>query len=221
MRRFLCIHILFASIFWLSAPLRACELALVLAVDVSASISNGEYDFQLQGLADATGDPVIAAALIKGQIALSVVQWSGRGDQEISISWRRMQRWQDVVDFAQTVRGLERVRDDGLTAIGRMMAFVAPLYTEVADCRRLVLDVSGDGFSNTGASASDLRDTLVAQGITINGIAIDRSGSAVIDYYRSEIIGGAGAFVVPARGYRDYPAAIQKKLFREVVEPTS
>ncbi|MGR3289567.1 MAG: DUF1194 domain-containing protein, partial [Paracoccaceae bacterium] len=73
----------------------------------------------------------------------------------------------------------------------------------------------------TGASASDLRDTLVAQGITINGIAIDRSGSAVIDYYRSEVIGGAGAFVVPARGYHDYPAAIQKKLFREVVAPTS
>jgi len=59
----------------LARPALACETALVLAVDVSGSISDKEYTMQINGIADALGDPDILAALLKGQDALAVVQW--------------------------------------------------------------------------------------------------------------------------------------------------
>ena len=206
---------------WASAPLRACELALVLSVDVSASISAGEYSFQVQGLADALEDPVIAGALINGQVALAVVQWSGAREQEFSIPWRRMQSLQAVADFASTARGLRRKWFDGFTAIGTMLDFVAPLYSAVPDCRRLVLDVSGDGLINAGVPTLTARDALLVQGVTINGVAIDRKGDTILQYFRTDIIGGTDAFVIPARGYGDYPRVIHEKLFRELIQPSS
>ena len=219
--RFLCLSMALVSSLWASAPLRACELALVLSVDVSASISSGEYSFQMQGLADALDDPIISGALINGQIALAVVQWSGAREQELSIPWHRMQSRQNVDDFATTTRGLRRKWFEGFTAIGSMLAFVAPLYSAVPDCRRLVLDVSGDGLINAGVPTHAVRDVLLAQGVTINGVAIDRKGDAVLQYFRTDIIGGSDAFVLPASGYGDYPRVIHEKLFRELIQPSS
>jgi Ca-activated chloride channel family protein len=218
---FRCFAILLAAVFWLPAPLRACELALVLAVDVSASISSGEYALQMQGLADALEDPTISGALVNAQAALTVVQWSGANEQVTSISWQRMHSHENVVDFARTTRAAPRIWLDGFTAIGSMLAFVAPLFTQVADCRRMVLDVSGDGLINAGAPTAASRNLLLAQGVTINGIAIDRRGDAVLQYFRSDIIGGLDAFVLPARGYSDYPRSIREKLVRELIVPSS
>ena len=219
--RFQCLCMALVSTLWAAAPLRACELALVLAVDVSASISSGEYSFQMQGLADALEDPIIAGALVKGQVALAVVQWSGASEQELSIPWHRMLSQQSVADFASTARGLPRKWIDGFTAIGSMLDYVAPLYSAVPDCRRLVLDVSGDGLINAGAPTRAARDVLLAQGTTINGVAIDRRGDAVLQYFRTDIIGGSQAFVLPASGYGDYPRVIHEKLFRELIQPSS
>ena len=216
-----CLGILLAGLFWVPAPLRACELALVLAVDVSASISTGEYDLQMQGLADALEDPTISGALVKAQAALTVVQWSGARQQTVQIPWQRMRSQDNVADFARVVRAAPRIWLDGFTAIGSMLAFVAPLFAEAADCRRMVLDVSGDGLINAGAPTAATREVLLAHGVTINGIAIDRRGDAVLQYFRADIIGGADAFVLPARGYDDYPRSIREKLVRELIVPSS
>lgn len=219
--RGLSLYVLIATGIWAVAPLRACELALVLAVDVSASISSDEYLYQMQGLAEALVDPVIANALVKGQIALTVVQWSGASDQDISVPWQRMLTQENVADFARTTHALPRKWSDGYTAIGSLLEFAALLYLAVPDCRRLVLDVSGDGIINAGVSTRAARNMLIAKGVTINGIAIDRRGDAVIQYFRADIIGGADAFVIPARGYADYVRAIREKLFRELIKPSS
>jgi Ca-activated chloride channel homolog len=219
--RRLSLCILITTHIWIAAPLRACELALVLAVDVSASISSGEYALQMQGLADALDDPIIAHALVKGQTALTLVQWSGVSEQDVSIPWQRILTQQDVAEFARTTQELHRKWRNGFTAIGSMLDFAAPLYLAVPDCRRLVLDVSGDGIINAGVPTRAARDMLIAKGVTINGIAIDRRGDTVNQYFRSDIIGGADAFVIPTRGYADYVLSIREKLFRELIEPVS
>lgn len=199
----------------------ACEVALVLAVDVSASISPGEYAFQMQGLADAIEDPVIARALVKGQTALTLVQWSGVSDQDISVPWQRMLNRQDITEFVRATQAQPRKWSSGFTAIGSMLDFAAPLFLAVPDCHRFVLDISGDGIINAGVSTEAVRELLIAKGVTINGIAIDRRGDSVIQYFRLDIIGGTNAFAIPASGYADYARSIREKLFRELIEPSS
>ena len=85
MRLFLvltCLHLVFGA-----RILRACDLALVLAVDVSGSVDIDEYRIQMDGLAAALRDGIIAEALVRGGARVAVIQWSGSGRQELSLPW--------------------------------------------------------------------------------------------------------------------------------------
>ena len=75
---------------------------------------------------------------------------------------------------------------------------------------------SGDGRANQGAEPAKLRDQAVAQGITINGLAILNEDLTVADYYRAQVIGGEGAFIMTANDYESYAQAILTKLLREI-----
>jgi Ca-activated chloride channel family protein len=50
----------------LPLPGRACEMALLLAIDVSGSIDAGEYALQVKGLADALERAVPASRVEEG-----------------------------------------------------------------------------------------------------------------------------------------------------------
>jgi len=200
-------------------PARACRLALALAVDVSGSIDPGEYRFQMDGLADALDDPEVADALVLSQAAVMVVQWSGQRDQHISIPWRRMLSYDAVARFSNDVRQTQRRWHGGKTAVGEMMQFVLPEFARVSDCQRHVIDVSGDGATNDGGDTVGPRRSAQAAGVTVNGIAIDRIGASIAQYYKNFVIVGQGSFVLNARGYSDYPRAIRAKLLREIAVP--
>lgn len=205
----------------LAQPAFACRLALALTIDVSGSIDPGEYRFQMDGLADALEDPDIAEALVMAQAAVLVMQWSGERDQEVSIPWRRMLTFEAVAGLAREVRATKRRWQSGKTAVGDALAFLGPEFSKVADCTRRVIDVSGDGMTNDGRATQDGRSIVRALGITVNGLAIDRMGKSVAQFYRREMVTGPNHFVMSAQGYSDYPRAIRNKLYREVVVPSS
>lgn len=200
---------------------RACDVALALTVDVSGSINPEEFRLQMDGLAGALRDSSVADALVKAQAQVSVILWSGASRQEITVPWRKMGNLADVDALALTVATAERPWRHFSTAIGEMLAITAPLFNEVA-CKRKVIDVSGDGVSNEGQIPDPLRDTLVANGIRINALAIlGASGEDLVQYFTNHVIGGHNAFVYSATGYEDYPRAIRRKLLDEVTEPVS
>ena len=203
-----------------TAPVAACELALVLAIDVSSSISGGEYRFQVDGLAEALLQPEVQNALLTDQIALAVVQWSGYNEQELSISWRRMLSAAEIRNFANRVSNMERRWDKGQTAIGNAIMFSSEQFDAVRDCKRRVIDISGDGATNSGESTPSQR--LLAQNadVEINGLAIERVGFAITSFYE-RFVRTRGGFVMTSRGYSDYPRVIRAKLLREFVKPSS
>ncbi|MEM8870704.1 MAG: DUF1194 domain-containing protein [Pseudomonadota bacterium] len=203
----------------LALPAQACRLALALTVDVSGSIDPGEYRFQMDGLATALEDPEVAEALVLAEAAITVIQWSGAEDQETSIPWQRMLSFDAVARLSQTVRDVRRRWSGGKTAVGDMLSNVLPAFDAVSDCSRRVVDVSGDGQSNDGIDTVHARQLATRMGVTINGLAIDRIGKSVTQFYRQKIRTGPNSFVITATGYSDYPRAIRRKLLRETVVP--
>ena len=81
---------------------------------------------------------------------------------------------------------------------------------------RRVIDLSGDGPDKDGIPASIGRDQAVAMGVTVNGLPI-LTGSLGLDiFFLDNVIGGPGAFSIPARGFKDFYSAILTKLIREI-----
>jgi Ca-activated chloride channel family protein len=199
----------------LTGAAAACDTALVLTIDVSNSIDPAEYKIQTDGMADALADPEISEALVKGQMALMVIQWSGATRQEVSIPWARMTSREAVMDFAAQARLMPRAFVLSDTAPAEAIMFSLQQFAAVPDCQHKVIDVSGDGTPNAGTDVRTARNTAQTQGVTINGVAIESMGVAITGFYNSAIITRNG-FVVTARGHRDYPRAIRAKILREV-----
>ena len=79
-----------------------------------------------------------------------------------------------------------------------------------------MIDVSGDGSNNRGRPAEDARDEAVQAGVAINGLPILTIEPELDEYYRRNVIGGPGAFVIAVQRYDDFAAAVRKKLITEI-----
>ncbi len=196
------------------------DLELVLAVDASSSVSTGEFDLQMLGLAQAFRDPKVAAAIrASGDlgIAVALIQWSDSRKQALAVDWAALRSAEDTVAFAEEVEATPRFLIGGGTAIGGALQYaVRQLEKNAFTSRRRVIDVSGDGRTNQGIQPETVRDAAVAQGITINGLAILNEDLSVGRHYLADVIGGTGAFVMTANDYEDYVAAILAKLIKEI-----
>lgn len=210
--------LLFASV--TASPALGCQTALLLSVDVSGSIDAGDYTLQTAGIAAALADPTVAEALVKDEVALAVVQWSGAKDQALVMGWQQMLSPQDVTDFAARALALPRVFKGSDTAVGEGLRFAMAAFATAPDCRRRVIDVSGDGQENAGFSDAKARAEAVKAGITINAIAIEEQGPAspITTYYQRWVITPEG-FVFTARGLQDYAETLRLKLQRELIKP--
>lgn len=204
----------------LSSPARACDTALLLAIDISGSIDAAEYDLQVRGLADGLENPSIVDALVAGQDAIAVVQWSGVGAQALVLPWQRVFDAGDVARLAAAARSLPRSFRASETAVGQAIDFSVAQFPAVSDCRRKVIDISGDGPENVGFTVGQARQRAEEQGIEINAIAIEDMGMStpITTFYKRWAI-TKGGFVITARGLRDYPRAMREKLLRELTKP--
>jgi Ca-activated chloride channel family protein len=205
---------LFICLF-LAQPAHACRTALILAMDVSQSVDPGEFRLQIDGLAAALRDPEIAEILVRDQVALSVLQWSGVDAQEVSLDWTRMLSPTHVQVFANAVQRLERGFVMSNTAPAEAMQRALQHFKNGPECDRRVVDMSGDGTPNAGGEVGRIRRTAERSGITVNGLAIESLGRAITNFYLRSVITSDG-FVETARGFRDYARAIRRKILREI-----
>ena len=194
---------------------QACDLALVLAVDVSGSVDPDEFRIQMGGLADALRDGVVAEALHDQQAMVTLVQWTGSSRQRQTLPWTAMASFAQIDDFADRVAENPRVWRNFSTAIGEALQMSSAAFQDVPQCRRFVIDVSGDGPSNEGAAPIDQLARMRNAGITVNALAIETDDFDLTAYFYENLITGEGAFVETANGFKDYPEAILRKLQRE------
>lgn len=203
-----------------AAPARACGVALLLAIDVSGSVDSGEYRLQVEGLVAGLADAAVREALLREAAAVAVLQWSGPRQQQLSVPWRRLAAPAAVDALAAAVAAMPRAFHSSGTAPGDAVAAAMAALAAVPDCRRRVIDISGDGDQNAGSATVAARAAAEAAAVEINAIAIEEMGLGrpVTEFYRRHAI-TRGGFVLTARGHADYADTLRAKLLRELLAP--
>ncbi len=200
------------------------DLLLVLAVDASGSVDDGEYALQLGGIAAALRDPAVQRAIAEGAhgaIAVNLTVWSEANRPKDSSGWHRIDGPAAAERVAAQLERHPRRVVRGGTGIGKALQFAAwQIERSGLDAPRKVIDLSGDGsetpFREWSLDIDQGRRFALLRGISINGLAILQDEADLAAYYRRRLIGGSGAFVEVASGYGDIAAAMRRKLIREI-----
>jgi hypothetical protein len=198
------------------------DLALVLAVDCSFSVDFQEFALQMEGLGQAFRRPEIKRAIALGnlqRIAISVVQWSDEANQTVVLPWTIIASDDDAELAGETLAVMPRKLAEGGTSISSALLYAAAMLSRAPNAPRRVIDLSSDGRNNVGVPVSAVRDRLVAQGITINALAILNEWPTLNVYFQNQVAGGEGHFVIPANDYKAYGDAIYRKLLKEITGP--
>ncbi|MEJ6401446.1 DUF1194 domain-containing protein [Yoonia sp. 2307UL14-13] len=201
------------------------DLELVLLADASGSIDADELAFQRQSYATAITDPAVVSAIrntLYGSIAVTYVEWAT--NQATVVDWTIIADAESAAAFADALIGPPR-QAGGRNAIGSALLYGMEQINgnDIKGFRR-VIDFSGDSMGNSfGPPVSQARDTVVADGITINALPILRGGQIGFDLptaYEQNIIGGPNAFVIPAESGPAFTEAVKRKLILEIAGRT-
>lgn len=198
------------------------DLALVLAIDCSYSVDDGEFRLQMEGLGRAFSKDDVRRAIRSGKlgrIAISLFHWSNAANRRIVLPWTILSGGDDTLLVSETILALPRTLAQGGTSISSALLFAQAMLIKGPAAERRVVDISSDGRNNTGILVSQVRDELVSQGTIINGLAILNEWPTLDKYFEKEVVGGEGHFVIPAGTYEDYADAIHRKLVREIIGP--
>jgi hypothetical protein len=195
-------------------------LALVLAVDASGSVDNRRFELQKQGYAAAFRSPKVLnsiRSLMTQSIAVTMVQWTGPRLHVVVVDWMPVKDEAGVNALATAIEVAPRQLFSGGTSISGAIDY-ARLLLEQCPCNaaRRVIDISGDGSNNSGRPVTQARDEAVHDGVGINGLPILSIEPFLDRYYYDNVIGGPGAFMIPAENYDTFADAILKKLITEI-----
>ncbi|WP_037547421.1 DUF1194 domain-containing protein [Stappia stellulata] len=205
----------------------AVDVALVLAVDVSRSMSHEEMRIQRRGYADAISSPQVLRAISQGphgRIAVTLFEWAADYHAREIVAWTVIETRADAQAIAATLLS-QHSRGERRTSISGGIDHAVRLLEAVpflAD--RRVIDVSGDGPNNQGLPVTMARDAAVRKGITINGLPLMTEGGYgsqfnipdLDEYYRRCVIGGPGAFMIPVNDWDQFAEAVRRKLVLEI-----
>jgi hypothetical protein len=205
---------------WQTAKATEVDMQLVLAIDVSSSVSWEEYKLQMKGVAAAFRDDLVIEAIASGplgQISVAVTHWAGLNEQQTVIDWRIISSPEEARAYADSLDEVPRSFPYGGTAIAEALAHAYSLFSQDRSrSSRRVIDISGDGKVSIGPRPEPTRDRIVSDGVIINGLPIQDGTTDLELYYRERVIGGFGAFTEIANGYEDFSRAMREKLAREI-----
>ncbi|MEK9969054.1 MAG: DUF1194 domain-containing protein, partial [Ferrovibrio sp.] len=205
---------------WGQPQQRQVDLALALAADCSGSVHAEHYMLQQRGYAEAFRSREVKQAIrsgIHGAIAVAYYQWSGYTLQNLLLPWTVLGSDDEIMRFAARMEQAERTIFGGGTSPSGAIEFGHALLSNLpVQTARRVIDISGDGRNNTGPPPAAARKAALDAGIVINGLPILHMEPDIDEYYEKFIIGGPGAFLVPARDYSSFAAAVRRKLVLEI-----
>jgi hypothetical protein len=209
------------------AAAESVDVQLVLAVDVSRSVDDEEFEMQRAGYADALKDPRVLATILsgpRGAIGVTYMEWANAHLQRQVVKWTRISDGESAALFAEAILAAPRSYA-GWTSISGAIDYAVRLFElSPFQSERMVIDVSGDGSNNSGRPVQEARDDALKLGITINGLPIVNERPSpwlpaepnLDEYYLKNVIGGPGSFMIVAEDFMSFQNAILNKLIREI-----
>jgi hypothetical protein len=212
------------------------DVALVLAVDHSSSVSRDEWRLQMAGYAAAFRSDAVRASIESGAhqaIAVAMFRFSGDFQQYPLIEWTRIATAADAERLAKAIEAHSEIAELQGTCVRGALDFAEQLLADVPfAAERLVVDVSGDeaGLCKVGDGwPAATRDRLADAGVQINGLPILSAsppqiysvpmagdGGDLVNFYRKQVVGGPGGFLVVAGSHAEFGEAVQRKLMLEI-----
>jgi hypothetical protein len=207
------------------------DLLLVLASDVSRSVDHPKFLLQRDGYAAAMSNPQVIDAIKSGpngKIAVNFLEWSGYGAQKVVVDWMIIDSPASGRRMGDLIIEAPRSFADRTSIAGAIDFSLAQLERAPYAGGRRTIDVSGDGTNNAGRDIRLARDEAVAKGVTINGLVIlsDRSvpwnaehtnpPGGLEKYYRDNVMGGPGSFVMVAEDFQSFGKAVIRKMIAEI-----
>ena len=203
------------------------DVELVLAVDVSRSMDEGELRLERDGYVAALRDPEVVAAIksgFYGRIAIAYFEWGGEGEQKIVVPWRLIDG-RPRAEAAAAV--LAAWQGPGMhdTSISSALLFADLLFADNGFVgTRRIIDISGDGANNWGPPIAVARDAVLRDGVTINGLPVTlhpggpggMPAPLLAIYYEDCVMGGPDAFVLSVRGPDLLAETIRRKMVQEI-----
>ena len=199
------------------------DVQLILAVDVSGSIDYQEAELQRKGTVDAflnkeVLDAIRAGSL--GRIGISVVYFSSKdyGFMSVPVNWMVIEDEKSAQAFVKTLVAARRPSARGTSISDALELSMRQFAISPFHSVKQVIDVSGDGVNNAGRGVEEVRDEVLAKGITINALPImdDTTPPDLDKYFEACVTGGPASFVIPAKGFVDFARAIRRKLILEI-----
>jgi len=207
------------------------DLLLVLASDVSRSVDTRKFELQRQGYAAALSNRRVVEAIQSGphgKIAICFVEWSGATSVKLVIDWTIVGDAASARKIGDQMLELPRSFADRTSISAGLEFSFAQLERSPYKAARRTIDVSGDGTNNSGRDIASVRDEVTAKGVTVNGLVIlsdsplpwnpehTNPPGGLGEYYRRNVIGGPGAFVMVAENHDSFGQAIVKKMIAEI-----
>jgi hypothetical protein len=196
------------------------DLQLVLAVDASGSVNDARFELQKQGYAAAFRNPQVIKAIMSGgeqAIAVTMMQWTGPFMHVQVVPWMLLRDAASAKAFGDAIARSQRELFGGGTSIsGAIDQSMLLLSNSPYASQRRTIDISGDGANTSGRSIVNARDEAVKNGVSINGLPILSLEPLLDTYYFNYVIGGPGAFMIPAANYENFADAVVKKLILEI-----
>jgi len=203
------------------------DVTLVLAVDVSRSMSPRELSIQREGYAAALNHPDVVRAIGQGaygRIAVTMFEWAGNSSIRTVFDWTLVETAADANALSEAVRNSSPVGLRRTSISGAILHALELLDAAPFDGFRKVIDISGDGPNNQGQPVEEAREVALASRAVINGLPLMTSdgfdgGFNIPDldvYYAECVIGGPGSFLVPVTSWDQFPEAIRRKLILEI-----
>lgn len=203
------------------------DVTLVLAVDVSRSMSARELRIQRDGYAAALAHPDFLSAVqmgAYGRVAITMFEWAGTGFVRQVFDWTLVENRADVQRLSGIIGRSDPVPQRRTSISGAIAHGLARLEAAPFAGFRKVIDISGDGPNNQGGAVLEARARALERKVIINGLPMmTREGPgrgfniADLDvYYANCVIGGPGSFLVPVTRWDQFPEAIRRKLVLEI-----
>lgn len=201
----------------------ATDANIVTALDISESVDPRATAIEIDGMARAIRAPEIVQAIRggrRGRIGFAVFAWRDGAYPEL-VSWSIIATAVDAravsdrleagfKSFAESEEGSEMLFPHMTDLSGAIDHAAVLLLTAPYVADRSVVNVVGNGWDNVGEGPQRARDRVIAKGGTVNGVVLGPD-PVLMDYFRGNVIGGPGAFLLSA----DRAGAISEVLARK------